>query len=80
MIGTHCKPGAESNAKQDKLRLELIPKPLWGLNLRSNIVGIGPRAKVAITRLFQRGEQTACGCQNDDRGRALGRRGCDPKC
>lgn len=33
-----------------KLRLELIPGPLWGRNLRSNVVGLGPGRWLKLSR------------------------------
>jgi hypothetical protein len=46
-----------------KLRLELIPGPLWGLNLRSNVVGIGPGRWLKLSRATKAalGKCTICG-------------------
>jgi len=44
-----------------KLRLELIPGPLWRLNLRSNVVGIGPGRWLKT----QQGDQGALGQMYD---------------
>ncbi|SFQ30554.1 hypothetical protein SAMN05216330_12441 [Bradyrhizobium sp. Ghvi] len=33
-----------------KLRLELIPGPLWGQNLRSNVLGLGPGRWLKLSR------------------------------
>ena len=35
---------------RNKLRLELIPGPLWGQNLRSNVVGLGPGRWLKLSR------------------------------
>jgi hypothetical protein len=37
-------------ARKFSLRIELVPKPLWGQNLRSNRVGLGPYRWLALSR------------------------------
>ena len=49
--------------RRNKLRLELIPKPLWGQNLRSNVVGIGPGRWLKLSRSTRSavGKCSVCG-------------------
>jgi hypothetical protein len=37
-------------ARKFALRIESVPEPLWGLNLRSNRVGLGPYRWLALSR------------------------------
>jgi hypothetical protein len=37
-------------ARKFPLRIELVPEPLWGQNLRSNQVGLGPYRWLALSR------------------------------
>jgi hypothetical protein len=63
MIETQCGPGAGEMPRRNKLRLELIPRPLWGQNLRSNIVGIGPGRWLKLSKATRSalGRCTICG-------------------
>lgn len=49
--------------RKNKLRLELIPHPLWGMNLRSNVVGLGPGRWLKLSRTTRAalGKCSICG-------------------
>lgn len=48
---------------RNRLRLELIPEPLWGRNLRSNVVGLGPGRWLKLSRATRSalGKCSICG-------------------
>jgi hypothetical protein len=50
-------------ARKFPLRIELVPKPLWGQNLRSNRVGLGPYRWLALSRAVRAelGRCSICG-------------------
>jgi len=41
-----------------RLRIELVPAPLWGVNLRSNMIGLGPYRWLKLSRAIR----TELGC------------------
>src|SRR6266436_5691074 len=54
-------------ARKFALRIELVPEPLWGLNLRSNEVGLGPYRWLALSRTV-RAELGRCSiCASNNR-------------
>lgn len=52
---------------KNRLRLELIPEPLWGKNLRSNIVGIGPSRWRKLSRATRAALAKCAICGGTDR-------------
>jgi hypothetical protein len=46
-----------------RLRIELMPEPLWGQNLRSNVVGLGPGRWLKLSQQVRKriGKCSVCG-------------------
>ena len=47
-------------ARKFPLRIELVPEPLWGQNLRSNQVGLGPTPSARSATRYSIGVERRC--------------------